>query len=104
MSDSSEQTNGEVRAASQYHQLKDAKVWESDLVESDNEISGFKKNGLKTELPPPGSEKDLMTSKIRTQTGKTRQSQSGPLMPGVVLGQSIPVRNLERFIRIYYIH
>lgn len=103
MSDSSEQTNGEARAVS--HQLKDAKVWESDLVEPDNqEISGFKKNGLKTELPPPGSEKDLMTSKSRTQTGKTRQSQSGPLMPGVVLSQSIPVRNLERCIRIYYIH
>lgn len=93
--------NGYAKAAAEY-QAKDSKVLESDFIESDNQGKpGFKKNGLKTELPPPGSEKDLQTSKTRTQTGRTRQTQSGPLMPGVVVGQSVPARNLERCINIY---
>ncbi|PIN07232.1 Ste20-like serine/threonine protein kinase [Handroanthus impetiginosus] len=75
------------------------KVSESDLVESDNPSrTGLQKSGSKAELPPP-TDRDAAQSRIRTQMGKGRQSQSGPLMPGTVLSHSLSdrTRNLERY-------
>ncbi|KAK3030662.1 hypothetical protein RJ639_035866, partial [Escallonia herrerae] len=55
-------------------------------------------NGSKTEQLPSTSEKDAVQTKTANPTGKTRQSQSGPLMPGVVLTHSTSDRgrNIER--------
>ena len=74
-------------------QVGGVKISESDTMESDSQgKSSLRKNGSKTELPPPISEKDSLLAKSRPQTVKGRQTQSGPLMPGMVVGQSIPER------------
>lgn len=77
---------------------KKGKILESDLVEPSSSNQGKfgpEKNGLAST-----SEKDVVQSKTRTSTVKSRQSQSGPLMPGGVLTHSISERgrNLERLI------
>lgn len=77
-------------------QITKGKDLESDLLDSDQRKNELKKNGSKTELPLT-SDKDVVQTKTRNQTGKSRQSQSGPLMPGTVLGHSSErARNIER--------
>lgn len=100
----SDQTRAsEVHAAE--GQIKKGKDLESDFLDSDQRKSELKKNGSKTELPPLTSDKDVVQTKTRNQTGKPRQSQSGPLMPGTVLSHSTSerARNIERFLCLYYI-
>ncbi|VFQ67930.1 unnamed protein product [Cuscuta campestris] len=94
---SSAQTSvGEVLAAE--CQSKKEKDLDSDLLESDQRKTELRKNGSKTNLPPLTSDKEVVQTKTRTQTGKPRQSQSGPLTPGTVLSHSTPerARNIER--------
>lgn len=86
-------------------QIKKGKDLESGLLDSDQRKNELKKNGSKTELPPLTSDKDVVQTKTRNLTGKPRQSQSGPLMPGTVLSHSTAerARNIERFLCLYYI-
>nr|GLL27519.1 serine/threonine-protein kinase BLUS1-like isoform X2 [Ipomoea trifida] len=79
-------------------QIKKGKDLESGLLDSDHRKNELKKNGSKTELPPLTSDKDVVQTKTRNLTGKPRQSQSGPLMPGTVLSHSTAerARNIER--------
>ncbi|KAF7828101.1 serine/threonine-protein kinase BLUS1-like isoform X1 [Senna tora] len=79
---------------------KKGKILESDLQElgsSKNII--WKRNGSITEASASSLEKDTGTSKTKTQPVKSRQTQSGPLVPGAVLGHSSSekVRPSERF-------
>ncbi|KAL0409212.1 UNVERIFIED_CONTAM: Serine/threonine-protein kinase fray2 [Sesamum radiatum] len=63
-------------------QTKKEKVSESDLTASDNQgKNGLKKSASKAELLPPTLEKDAAQAKTKNQTGRPRQTQSGPLMP-----------------------
>lgn len=81
-------------------QTNKGKVTESDITEYDNMAkTDLKKNDSKPEMPPSMVEKEAAQAKIRNQTFITRQTQSGPLMPGSVLShsQSERMRNLERF-------
>ncbi|VFQ79037.1 unnamed protein product [Cuscuta campestris] len=92
---SSAQTSvGEVPAAE--CQRKKEKDLDSDLLESDQRKTELRKNGSKTDLPPLTSDKEAVQTKTRTQTGKPRQSQSGPLTPGTVLSHSTPERARSR--------
>ncbi|KAL0372910.1 UNVERIFIED_CONTAM: Serine/threonine-protein kinase fray2 [Sesamum calycinum] len=80
-------------------QTKKEKVYESDLTASDNQgKNGLKKSASKAELLPPMVEKDAAQAKTKNQTGRPRQTQSGPLMPGTVLSHSLSerTRKLER--------
>ncbi|XP_011070376.1 serine/threonine-protein kinase BLUS1 [Sesamum indicum] len=80
-------------------QTKKDKVSESDLTASDNQgKNGLKKSASKAELLPPMLEKDAAQAKTKNQTGRPRQTQSGPLMPGTVLSHSLSerTRKLER--------
>ncbi|XP_057478431.1 serine/threonine-protein kinase BLUS1-like isoform X2 [Actinidia eriantha] len=66
---------------------------ESDLLESDYQGKiVLEKNASRTELPLSISEKDAVQAKPKTTTGKSRQCQSGPLMPGIVLNHSLSER------------
>ncbi|XP_075102203.1 uncharacterized protein LOC107820762 isoform X1 [Nicotiana tabacum] len=94
---SEQESVGEVPLAE--YEIKNGKDLESSQLDSDHwEKNGLKKNASKTELPPLTSEKDALPVKNRTQTPKARQSQSGPLMAGVVLSHSASerARNSER--------
>ncbi|KAL3499160.1 hypothetical protein ACH5RR_038253 [Cinchona calisaya] len=96
--DCSEQINGDEGLQDDC-QSGGVKLSESEISESDNQGKfSLRKNGSKTELPPPVSEKDSPLAKYRPQTVKSRQTQSGPLVPGIIVGQSVPerVRNSER--------
>ncbi|KAK4369635.1 hypothetical protein RND71_013427 [Anisodus tanguticus] len=97
-SNASEQESvGEVPLAE--YEIKKGKDLESSPLDSDHwEKNGLKKNASKTELPPLTSDRDALPAKSRTQTPKARQSQSGPLMAGVVLSHlaSERARNSER--------
>lgn len=64
------------------------KVVENDILDSDNQG----KTGINESV-----------AKTRIHMAKPRQTQSGPLMPGVVLSNSKSerTRNLERFIVIH---
>lgn len=80
------------------------KVVESDVLESVcQEKVGWRKNGSSTEASSSMSEKDMVQAKTKTQTVKSRQTQSGPLMPGAVLSHSVSerVRISERFVMMY---
>ncbi|KAK4423119.1 Serine/threonine-protein kinase fray2 [Sesamum alatum] len=93
-----EKTNGNEEPVAESRTKKE-KVSASDLTESDNQgKNGLKKSASKAELPPPVQEKDVAQAKTRNQTGRPRQTQSGPLMPGTVLSHSLSerTRNLER--------
>lgn len=77
----------------------EGKIVESDLLECDNQgKNGLEKSGSKTEQLPLPSDKDAAQAKTRNPTGRSRQTQSGPLMPGVVLShsQSERMRSYER--------
>ncbi|CAK9169322.1 unnamed protein product [Ilex paraguariensis] len=79
---------------------KKGKLLETDLVESVNQWKiGQENNGSKTELLPSTSEKEVVQAKCRMPAGKSRQTLSGPLMPGIILGHSTSERgrNLERY-------
>lgn len=81
------------------HLLKMKQASETDLTESDKGKAGMRKSGSRTDLTQVMVEKDS-ASKIRNQTNRSRQTQSGPLMPGTVLSQSLSerARNFERFL------
>ncbi|KAL3817873.1 hypothetical protein ACJIZ3_003778 [Penstemon smallii] len=87
-----EKTNGNEVPVVQ-SQTKKGKVSESNLLESDNQgPTGLEKNGSQAELIPPLVEKDAAVAKTPIQTGRPRQTQSGPLMPGNVLSHSLSER------------
>ncbi|XP_075486746.1 uncharacterized protein LOC142526324 isoform X2 [Primulina tabacum] len=79
-------------------ETKKGKVFESDLVESENDmVIGLKKCRSIAETPHSMVEKDALQAKSRIQSGRPRECQSGPLMPGTVLSSlSERARNLER--------
>ncbi|XP_073025364.1 uncharacterized protein [Primulina eburnea] len=79
-------------------ETKKGKVFESDLVESENDVvTGLKKCRSTAETPHSIVEKDALQAKSRIQSGRPRECQSGPLMPGTVLSSlSERARNLER--------
>ncbi|TKY52015.1 Serine/threonine-protein kinase fray2 [Spatholobus suberectus] len=58
-----------------------------------------KRNGSVAEATSSTLEKDVGTSKVKTQSVKLGKTQSGPLMPGSVLGHSLSERGraFERF-------
>ncbi|CAN4077487.1 unnamed protein product [Withania somnifera] len=94
---SKQESVGEVPLAE--YEIKKGKDFGSRSPDSDQwEKNGLKKNASKTELPSLTSDRDALPGKSRTQTPKARQSQSGPLMAGVVLGHSTSerARNSER--------
>ncbi|PNY10625.1 serine/threonine-protein kinase fray2-like protein [Trifolium pratense] len=61
-------------------------VGDNDVPQSD------KVNGSIAEATTSTSEKDVGTSKIKTQPVKFGKTQSGPLVPGTVLGHYLPER------------
>lgn len=62
----------------------------------------LKKNGSSTEAMASTSEKDSVLTKSKAD--KSRQTQSGPLVPGVVLTHSSLERgrNSDRFVIFHY--
>ncbi|XP_047269642.1 serine/threonine-protein kinase BLUS1 isoform X2 [Capsicum annuum] len=81
------------------YEIRKEKDLESSPLDSGHwEKNGMKKNASKMELPPLTSDRDALPAKSRTQTPKARQSQSGPLMAGMVLSHSASerARNSER--------
>lgn len=77
----------------------------SDSFESSNqEKIGQEKDTSTAEMIPSTSEKDMVNAKAKPQMVKGRQTQSGPLMPGVVLSHSLSDRGrtFERFIIIHH--
>ncbi|TKY47944.1 Serine/threonine-protein kinase fray2 [Spatholobus suberectus] len=79
---------------------KKEKILESDLQEPGlpkNII--WKRNGSIMEATTSTVEKDIVISKIKGQSVKSHQTQSGPLLPGTVLSHSSSERGrtLERF-------
>ncbi|KAA8525744.1 hypothetical protein F0562_007605 [Nyssa sinensis] len=94
----SEQTSGDELPQAECLSKK-GKNLESDLRECGNQGKiGVEKNGSRTELLPSTSEKDAVQAKTNTPSGRSRQTQSGPLMPGIVLSHSMSERgrNFER--------
>ncbi|CAH9124945.1 unnamed protein product [Cuscuta epithymum] len=87
---------GEMPAAE--CQSKKGKYLENDVLDAGQRKTEIRKDESKTELPPPTSDKDAVQTKTKTQPGKPRQSQSGPLMPGSVLSHSTQerARNIDR--------
>ncbi|KEH42902.1 putative protein kinase STE-STE20-Fray family [Medicago truncatula] len=65
----------------------------NDILQSD------KRNGSIAEATTSTSEKDMGTGKIKTQAVKVGKTQSGPLVPGTVLGHYLPEKGrlFERF-------
>ncbi|KAL7183288.1 hypothetical protein ACSBR1_041883 [Camellia fascicularis] len=88
----SEQTSGGEFPPTQCSS-NEGKIPESDLLRSDYQGKiDLEKNGSRTELPPSTSEKDAAQGKAKAPSGKSRQTQSGPLMPGIVLSHSASER------------
>ncbi|KAI8546129.1 hypothetical protein RHMOL_Rhmol07G0092600 [Rhododendron molle] len=84
----SEQTSGGVFPPAECSSNKE-KTPERDILESDYQGKvELEKNASRTELPPSHPEKDPVLAKIKTSTGNSRLTQSGPLMPGIVLNHS----------------
>ncbi|XP_028074255.1 sporulation-specific protein 1-like isoform X2 [Camellia sinensis] len=87
----SEQTSDEFSSAECLSNK--GKVSESDLLESDYQGKiDPEKNGSRTEPLPSTSERDIVLAKIKTSASKSRQTQSGPLMPSIVLNHSVTER------------
>ncbi|KAI4315572.1 hypothetical protein L6164_028367 [Bauhinia variegata] len=79
---------------------KKGKIPESDFLESGGPKNIiWKRNGSINEAMTSTTEKDTGPSKIKTQSVKNRQTLSGPLMPGTVIGHSLSERGrpFERF-------
>ncbi|KAG6407599.1 hypothetical protein SASPL_130595 [Salvia splendens] len=75
-------------------------TYESGIKEFDNKAkTDMKKSNSKSELPASLVENEGAQAKNKTQTGRARQTQSGPLVPGMVLSnsQSERARKFERF-------
>lgn len=53
---------------------------------------------------PSTSEKETTHPKTKTETVRSRQTQSGPLMPGIVLTHSLSERGriTERFVIVTF--
>lgn len=84
---------------------KKGKVLECDILESGcQEKTGWKKNGSSTEATTSASEKDVVLSKARSQSVKSRQALSGPLTPGSVLSHSLSEKGriAERFVKDHF--
>lgn len=75
---------------------KKGKALEGDSLDRNQENIALRKNGSSTEEMASTSEKDTMQTKAKAV--KSRQTQSGPLMPGMVLSHSSSerARNPER--------
>lgn len=75
---------------------------ESDSLVSSQVMGSLVKNGSRDLLSPSTSENDAALVKTRTPTGRSRQTQSGPLVAVDVLSHSVSERmlNLERFVII----
>lgn len=102
---SSEKINGDEVLVVE-SQTNKGQTSESYLKEYDTKAkTDTKKSDSKSELPPSLIEKEGAQAKTRNQTGRARQTQSGPLVPGMVLSnsQSERARNFERFI-FYFLH
>lgn len=65
-----------------------------------------KRNGSIAEAAPSTLEKDTGTSKIKAQSVKVGKTQSGPLVPGTVVGHYLPERGrpFERYAVIFILH
>uniref|UniRef100_A0A5B7A1S9 Protein kinase domain-containing protein n=1 Tax=Davidia involucrata TaxID=16924 RepID=A0A5B7A1S9_DAVIN len=88
----SEQTSGDELPPAECMSKK-GKFLESDLLEPCNQGKiGLEKNGSRTELLPSTSEKDAVQAKTKTPAGRSHQTQSGPLTPGIVLSHSMSER------------
>ena len=64
------------------------------------EKTGWNRNGTSTEAEASTSGQDIVQGKPKTQMPKGRQTQSGPILPGIVLSHSLSerVRGSERFV------
>ncbi|KAH7864059.1 hypothetical protein Vadar_025264 [Vaccinium darrowii] len=84
----SEQTSGGILPPVESSSNKE-KIPVRDLLESDYQGKiELEKNASRTELPPSHPEKDVVLARVRTSSGNSRQTQSGPLMPAIVLNHS----------------
>jgi serine/threonine protein kinase len=84
----SEQTSGGILPPVESSSNKE-KIPDRDLLESDYQGKiEVEKNASRTELPPSHPEKDVIPARVRTSSGNSRQTQSGPLMPAIVLNHS----------------
>ncbi|KAH6790679.1 Protein kinase superfamily protein [Perilla frutescens var. frutescens] len=95
----SEKLNGDEVLVVESQTIK-GKTSESDMKEYDTKAkTDMKKSDSISELPPSLVEKDGAQAKTRNQTGRPRQTQSGPLVAGTVLSNSQPerARNVERY-------
>ncbi|KAH6831471.1 Protein kinase superfamily protein [Perilla frutescens var. hirtella] len=95
----SEKLNGDEVLVVESQTIK-GKTSESDMKEYDTKAkTDMKKSDSISELPPSLVEKDGAQAKTRNQTGRPRQTQSGPLVAGTVLSNSQPerARNFERY-------
>ncbi|XP_047981588.1 serine/threonine-protein kinase BLUS1-like [Salvia hispanica] len=77
-------------------------TYESGIKEFDNNNKAkidMKKSNSKSELPASLVENEGAQAKNKNQTGRARQTQSGPLVPGMVLSnsQSERARKFERY-------
>lgn len=72
----------------------------NDILQSD------KRNGSIAEATTSTSEKDMGTGKIKTQAVKVGKTQSGPLVPGTVLGHYLPERGrlFERYVAYFRLY
>ncbi|XP_040986746.1 serine/threonine-protein kinase BLUS1-like isoform X3 [Juglans microcarpa x Juglans regia] len=96
-----EQTSGEELPQVDCLNRK-GKNLESDLLESGcQEKVGWKKDVSSPEASSSMTEKEMLQAKTKAQMLKIRHTQSGPLMPGAVLGHSLSERgqSSERFVR-----
>lgn len=101
----SEQTSGGIFPPAECSSSKE-KIPQMDILESDYQGKvELEKNASRADLPPSHPEKDPVLSKIKTSAGNSRQTQSGPLMPGIVLNHSKSERgrSSERFILVYFL-
>ncbi|XP_010252417.1 PREDICTED: serine/threonine-protein kinase BLUS1-like isoform X2 [Nelumbo nucifera] len=79
---------------SQSQYLGTREVSESGLLGSNNQHKTEGNNIEESSSEPLAStsQKDMVNSHSKSQTGKGRQTQSGPLMPAMVLNNSLPER------------
>ncbi|KAL1556397.1 non-specific serine/threonine protein kinase [Salvia divinorum] len=94
----SEKVNGDELLVVE-NQTNNGQTCESDIKEFDNKAkTDMKKSNSKSELPASLVENEGVQAKTKNQTGRARQTQSGPLVPGMVLSnsQSERARKFER--------
>ncbi|KAL6566228.1 hypothetical protein OROGR_001843 [Orobanche gracilis] len=83
-----EKTNGNKVPVPENERNKE-KVSETVATEHDNRVkTDLKKSESKAKIPPSMVEKEAAQAKTRNQIGRSRQTQSGPLMPGTVISHS----------------